>query len=94
MGMFSGRWSHAVSNNPNPNNFKVKTTVKVGKHWVFIIHYPNATNFEGDKILLTTWDPREKQTIDPHFAQGSGILARFEPTELGWELALKTAKLL
>ena len=82
----------AVLSDPNPNNFKVKECHKIGIHWVSKINYPDARNFEGDKILLTTWSPLERAVIDPHFEKNSGILARFEPTKIGWNLAISTAK--
>lgn len=81
-----------VSYDPNPNNFKVKDCHKIGNHWVSKINYPDAKNFEGDKILLTSWNPLEKTTIDPHFEKDSGVLARFEPTKFGWNMAIRTAK--
>lgn len=83
-----------VSTGPNPCNFKVKECHRVGDVWVSKINYPDAKNFEGDKILLTAWNPLDKTVIDPHFATGSGILARFEPSKFGWNLAIKTAKMI
>ncbi len=99
MGLFKHKHSGIVNNavvsyDPNPSNFKVKTCHKIGNYWVSKINYPDAKNFEGDKILLTTWNPLTMTVIDPHFEKNSGILARFEPTKLGWDLAIKTANLL
>lgn len=93
MGMFK-RYSHGtvIPSDPNPNNFKVKACHSIGKYWISKINYPDARNFEGDKILLTSWNPLEKTTIDPHFEKDSGVLARFEPTKFGWNLAIQTAK--
>lgn len=99
MGLFKQKHSGVVNEtvvlyDPNPENFRVKDCHRIGNHWVSKINYPDARNFEGDKILLTTWNPLSRSIIDPHFTDGGGILARFEPTKLGWELAIKTANLL
>ena len=83
-----------VSSNPDPRNFRIKECEHIGNYWLSKINYPDAKNFEGDKILLTEWNPRNAAVIDPHFEKNAGILARFEPTEKGWKLAKKFAKLL
>lgn len=83
-----------ISGNPNPSNFKILEVLHIGRYFVSEIKYPDCYNFEGRKVLLNTFDPRNKSTLDPHFEQGSGILARFEPSVEGWELAKKCAKIL
>lgn len=73
-------------------NSKLMKCQKINNYHVSMINYPAATNFEGNKILLTNFDPREKTGIlDPHFREKTGIIARFEPTEFGWILACQTA---
>lgn len=86
----------AVTRNPNPDPmfFIVKNCKKVENHYVSQIQYPNCTNFEGNKILVTTYDPRNRIKIDPHFFPDSGLIARFEPTKAGAEAAVKLAKIL
>jgi hypothetical protein len=69
--------------NPNPYNFRISWVKQYGNYFVSKVNYPDATNFEGMKILLTTFDPRGRPVLDPHFAENSGILARFEPSEYG-----------
>jgi hypothetical protein len=80
--------------NPNPNNFRIEAAKKIGSFWVSIIRYPNCTNFEGKKVLLTEFDPRNRTFLDPHFTPGSGLIARFEPTVKGVELAKQMANFL
>ena len=63
------------------------------KYFVSEIQYPDCYNFEGRKVLLTTFDPRNRRTLDPHFELDSGILARFEPTADGWIMAKQIAEL-
>lgn len=83
-----------ISGNPNPSNFKILEVFQFGNYFVSELKYPDCYNFEGSKILLTSFDPRNRSTLDPHFEKGSGILARFEPSVEGWELAKKCAKIL
>ena len=86
--------------NPNPYNYKVLRSIVVGKHIVVEVNYPDCTNFEGNKILLfessKKFDKLRKQgSLDPHFIKNASatLVARFEPTERGWELAIKCAEL-
>lgn len=67
---------------------------KVGTNWVSKINYPNCTNYEGNKILVTSFYPGHKSSLDPHFCPNSGIIARFEPTDEGFENALNFAELI
>lgn len=94
--LFGGhKGSPNTTTDPNPSNFRIKKVKEfANQYWVSLINYPDAQNYEGNKILLTTWDPNSRSVIDPHFSVGGGILARFEPTDEGWELAKKYAKLL
>ncbi len=83
------RWSDGagapIPGNPDPMRFTVLTTERIGSMHLSVLRYEGCTNFEGRKVLLTTWDPRGRMSIDPHFAPDSGILARFEPTDRGIE---------
>jgi hypothetical protein len=92
--LFGGHKVPANTTDPNPNYFSIKKSKQYGIYWVSFINYPDARNYEGNKILLTTWDPNTRDIIDPHFSVGGGILARFEPTDQGWEMARMFAKLL
>ena len=81
------------SNTPNPENFMIKKVEQIGRVWVSLVNYPDATNFEGDKILVTGFDPRTKTVLDPHFSADVEIFARFKPTIDGWDMAKITAAL-
>ena len=74
--------------NPDPSSFRVKKVYTSNGLFVSLVNYPNCTTFEGNKILVTTYDVREKIKLDPHFHNGSGLIARFEPTDTGWEAAV------
>jgi glutathionylspermidine synthase len=38
--------------------------------------------------------PEEMKILDPHFSEDINVIARFIPTDEGWELAIKCAKIL
>lgn len=77
---------------PNPFMFNIIRVQDVsGTVWVSEIEYPNCTNYEGRKILVTSFNPNSRFSLDPHFMEGGGLIARFMPTEYGWQLALQMA---
>lgn len=71
MGMFPSRYSNC-SQAPDPKIFRIVTIKKIGKVWLSKINYPSASNFEGNKILITTFDPSVRKHLDPHFDKNSG----------------------
>lgn len=84
--------------NPNPNNYKIeKLILHLDKGYVLVlINYPDCTNFEGNKILVyKNVDPStiiNAKFLDPHFCNNDehpSPIARFIPTDEGWEMALK-----
>jgi hypothetical protein len=78
--------------NPDPMNFTIEKSQQVADIFVTMIRYPNCTNYEGRKIVVTDFNPKRRQTLDPHFAEGSGLIARFVPTDEGWTMACNFAK--
>jgi hypothetical protein len=80
--------------NPNPRNFKILRQEVVGGVRVIMAAYPDATNYEGQKIMILSGTaPVDSTFLDPHFMEGGRVKARFEPTEEGWQLALRVAAL-
>ena len=90
--------------NPNPALFKLlQVEGFMGAEGgvpvtVAQIKYPNCTNYEGNKVLvfrgLTPKQVRGFIKIDPHFTESSKVFARFAPTDLGWDMAIKFAQTL
>lgn len=90
----------------NPNKFRFKLVRRLdfpkggGKVSVVEINYPDCFNHKGNKILVyadgSILDGRLKaKCLDPHFLDNeTSPIARFEPTELGWILALSLAKIM
>lgn len=83
--------------NPNPNNFKILDYF-IDKEFLLVkINYPNATNFEGNKIMLykglNFLDLVNSKSIDPHFYEDKfSPIARFVPTDQGWKMGLELIK--
>lgn len=84
--------------NPNPRNFRIQRFVASGNYLVVLINYPDCTNYEGNKIMIfegIDGSQLEKlDFIDPHFCCGDHLspIARFEPTDRGWDMACKLMK--
>ena len=83
--------------NPDPTQFVILRQQTMGDYIIVEILYPNCTNFEGKKILLFKGFSYEQihsaKFIDTHFFDKHNDhpspIARFEPTEFGWLLAVK-----
>lgn len=94
---------YAVPNSaPNPQRFKLIRERQFagcagGDDLMLVVEvlYPDATNFEGRKIMVyenvrsfADLLRRTGNRLDPHFSQVSmAPIARFKPTERGWALA-------
>lgn len=78
--------------NPVPENFNVERTQRAGSYVCALVHYPDATNFEGRKVIVfkdtTVVEVAGAQSLDPHFAEDGNIVARFRPDEEGWQDAV------
>lgn len=81
--------------NPDPTRYQVVRVQLVGVCLVLLIRYHGCTNYEGRKILvfrgITLADLLNQRVIDPHFFEHATIaspVARFVPTEEGWDMAV------
>lgn len=97
----SGLIKKDVLPNPDPYNWIINRSQKVGNYLIVDVTYPDCVNYEGKKIMvyegINTKDLRDQKSIDPHFSSNKKFhspVARFEPTEFGWEIAVKLAKVL
>jgi len=86
-----------VRGNPIPSRYTVRRVQPVGRNLVAMLNYPDAINFEGNKILvfedMTIQELDQQTAIDPHFTKFGKLLARFRPTRRGWEAALIAAEM-
>lgn len=88
---------------PDSTNYTVLEAEPVGLHLVMKLQYPNCKQcwFEGTKIMVfanvTLLDALKWRRIDPYFraphdkdllpTEAPSPIARFEPTDAGWEMA-------
>jgi hypothetical protein len=90
---------------PNPVKYEVIKSELIssckGVALIVFINYPDCKNYEGNKILLyedtTLYDLYEQGSIDPHFSDNKDFrspIARFEPTDRGWDMAKEMAEIL
>lgn len=100
MGMFKkNSWSYfdgCISPNPNPKVWKIIKYKQLKDFLVVKIKYPNCTNYEGNKVLvfkgISLNTLISQKEIDPHFSENKNKyspIARFEPTEEGWIMAIR-----
>jgi len=86
--------------NPNPYRFNIERTQTFEHNDAIVaeITYPDCTNFEGKKILVFKnakdfYKCVKVSKLDPHFIENTtSPIARFEPTNKGWEYAVNFAK--
>lgn len=86
---------------PDPKTYRILSYQHIGECLIVEINYPDCLNFEGNKILVYKNINIERLTkmksIDPHFSNRENCpspIARFEPTNLGRELAFRFATML
>jgi hypothetical protein len=85
--------------NPDPANYRIVKYKQIGRYLVVLVNYPDCTNYEGNKVLLyRNVDIQllsQQRSLDPHFSQNKNFyspMARFEPTDEGWQFAVEFAK--
>ncbi len=83
----------------NAYHFDIVKYRQFGRILVVQIIYPDCTNYEGNKILIFNDCHINiiqcRKGIDPHFVENSNyeLLARFQPTEKGWRMAVDFARI-
>lgn len=103
LSLFSDGCSCPQPPNPNPLLYSIIKVQKIGnKFEIAEVKYKGCTTFNGRKLLLLRRNILiEKdghyyykvEKIDPHLlGEDHIVMARFEPTEEGWELAELCAK--
>jgi hypothetical protein len=84
------------NNNPDPKNFQILEEQPVANFLVLKVKYPDATNYEGVKIVVYSGFNSSadlliatKGLLDPHFSHDVSPIARFKPD--CWEMAIDFA---
>ena len=81
--------------NPKPDNYSLVRSESINGYLIIELKYHDCTNYEGCKIMIyecSLSDLMEQRLIDPHFCNNDNYfspIARFEPTEKGWNNAVK-----
>ncbi len=95
---WSGTPEKARFPNPDPDNFTVKSATQVGDYVVAEVDYPDATNYEGSKVMVldgvTVEELALTSHLDPHFDPNSLVKARVRPDADGRYHAELFARLL
>ena len=89
------------SPSPKIENYDIIKFEHINNNLIILINYKDVDNYEGNKILVykncMITELKQQKLIDPHFAKNKTLLspiARFEPTDYGWELAKTMANLI
>jgi hypothetical protein len=92
-----GAVSVPAQGNPDPRFFEIVKTETCKGMLVTMLKYPDCKNYEGLKIMV--YDKMSDEMfrcqirIDPHFCDNHpSPIARFEPTDRGWKMALAFCK--
>tara|TARA_R110002167_G_scaffold346501_1_gene557076 strand:+ start:158 stop:466 length:309 start_codon:yes stop_codon:yes gene_type:complete len=74
---------------PNKFNFNIMLIMNGQSYDMIYVNYPDCTTFNGDKLLVVNKDSVDGKTtnLDPHFFEDGIIVARFPPTDEGFNLA-------
>lgn len=76
---------------PDYDQHTVLKEASVGRYYLYMIKYHQCGSYNGTKILVYEGE-KPKEQPDPHFLEEKkSPIARFEPTERGWEMAIKFA---
>ncbi len=82
--------------NPDPKNYSIKSETITDKHTILYVNYPDAKNYEGDKVIVLTGTEKvdKHKPLDPHFDKKGRIIARFKPDYEGLGMAIKFVHML
>ena len=93
LGMFGGRYDDQVEMEPyKAPDYIVRKRLYLNGYTIVKVWYRAATNCYGNKILVMNGcldDPSKGQVADPHFADSGGPVARFHPSQDGWDNAIR-----
>ena len=89
------------NSSPSPKKFRIERVLRLDRYSIVQAHYDEATNFEGEKLMLykdvdRDWFDNTKE-LDPHFCDTGthpSPIARFEPTGPGLEMAMELVMML
>lgn len=80
--------------NPDPRNWSLSVSNKVGPFTVALVRYHSCVNYEGHQVLIVRGEIVPGEPLDPHFTEDGRIAARFEPTPDGYATAIRVAAMM
>lgn len=83
----------AMGCKPDPYKFTIVKKQIVNGNAIVLANYDGCLSFSGNKLMLLKGTPEVSNTLDPHFLDEKyPVIARFIPTEIGWQMAELCAK--
>lgn len=77
---------------PDPTRWGIIKKVEFDNAYVLKVRYYDCTNFEGIKVMVFKGKYVPRKHMDPHFCESKNSpIARFIPTQEGWDMALALA---
>jgi hypothetical protein len=81
----------APAPNPDPKRWELRQVFVYPHAYVLVVRYLDCTNFEGLKVMVyqgSVAPDIQCVALDPHFTEeATSLIARFQPTEAGIQLA-------
>lgn len=81
-----------VAPNPSPYKFTIESIEHHNGNTIVLARYDGCTTFNGFKLMLLRGEFSLFTKLDPHIlGNDHPVVARFEPTETGYNLAILCA---
>lgn len=85
----------AMGCKPDPYNFKIVKIEQLKNYTIVEANYDGCLSFDGNKLMLIKGIYKSFEALDPHFLNEEyPVIARFQPTEIGWDMAIASAEFL
>lgn len=80
----------AMGCKPDPYKYEIEQIEYVNGNTIIQANYGGNT-FGGSKLMVLEGVHEQRDSLDPHFIEDHPVIARFQPTKWGWELARTVA---
>jgi hypothetical protein len=71
----------------NEKDFEIQRTLILGGYLIQQVYYPNCP--QSTKIMVHVHSPCIYSKLEPHFGKNNSPVARFQPSEEGWSMAIQ-----
>jgi hypothetical protein len=96
-----------INSTPDPSKWELINLEVFDNYFLLKVRYPDCTNYEGVKIMVYERNDGlnhiqsilriNEGALDPHFGVNPDFIspiARFEPTDRGWEMGIRFCKVM